>query len=101
MPAVAQSPTIDAVPAAGLTSTSSDSKSSPAAGHGLTEGAIAGIVLGSLVGAALMMTLAAFTITKVSHCVLLPARAIVSQSVSEIVTMLPMQSPATLANTLS
>lgn len=77
VPAVAQSPTIDTVPAAGLTSTSSDSKSSPAAEHGLTKGAIAGIVLGSLVGAALLMTLAAFTITKVSHHVLLLACAIV------------------------
>ncbi len=66
----ATSPATNLVPAAGLASTSSDSAPATAAGHnhGLSKGAIAGIVIGSLAGAALLMTLAAFVIIKVSCC---------------------------------
>lgn len=69
----ATSPATNTVPAAGLTSTSSDSSPTAAAGHshGLSKGAIAAIVIGSLAGAALLMTLAAFVIVKVSAAVLL------------------------------
>lgn len=61
------------MPAAGLASSSSDSAPATAAGHshGLSKGAIAGIVIGSLAGAALLMTLAAFVIIKVPAAVLL------------------------------
>lgn len=63
----ATSPATNTVPAAGLTSSSSDSARATEAGHshGLSKGAIAGIVIGSLAGAALLMTLAAFVIIKV------------------------------------
>jgi hypothetical protein len=69
----ATSPATNLVPAAGLASTSSDSAPATAAGHnhGLSKGAIAGIVIGSLAGAALLMTLAAFVIIKVSAATLL------------------------------
>jgi len=63
--AVAASPATNAVPAAGLTSTSTDGSSAAGSGHGLSKGAIAGIVIGSVAGAALLMTLAAFVIIKV------------------------------------
>ncbi len=69
----ATSPATSTVPAAGLTSSSSDSAPATAAGHshGLSKGAIAGIVIGSLAGAALLMTLATFVIIKVPAVVLL------------------------------
>lgn len=61
----AASPAINLVPSAALTNATSDS--SPAAqqhGHGLSKGAIAGIVIGSIAGAVLLMTLATFVILK-------------------------------------
>ncbi len=67
----ATSPATNTVPSAGLAS--SDSAPAAAAGHshGLSKGAIAGIVIGSLAGAALLMTLATFVIIKVPAAVLL------------------------------
>ena len=69
----ATSPATNTVPAAGLTSSSSDSAQATEAGHshGLSKGAIVGIVIGSLAAAALLMTLAAFVIIKVPAAVLL------------------------------
>jgi hypothetical protein len=69
----ATSPATNTVPSAGLASSSSDSAPATAAGHshGLSKGAIAGIVIGSLAGAALLMTLATFVIVKVPAAALL------------------------------
>ena len=67
MHAAAASPAINSVPSAALTNATPDS--SPAAqqhGHGLSKGAIAGIVIGSIAGAVLLMTLATFVILKVN-----------------------------------
>ena len=66
MLAAAGSPAPNTVPNAALTNASPDSSTAAGQhGHGLSGGAIAGIVIGSIAGAVLLGTLATFVILKV------------------------------------
>ena len=66
MPAASGSPSPSTVPNAALTSASPDSSTAGHHhGHGLSGGAIAGIVIATIAGAVLLSSLATFVILKV------------------------------------